>query len=112
QRSAVPLMAFGGVVMAAGLGLFGYEISQPWAEHTAAVAEAAKHHREAPEAPGLGTGSLGMFLALMGLVPFLAGSLRRRDVGLEVYTIGESPEANFKINGAALPDPGASPLVS
>lgn len=112
QRSAVPLMAFGGVVMAAGLGLFGYEISQPWAEHTAAVAEAAKHHREAPEAPGLGTGSLGMFLALMGLVPFLAGSLRRRDVGLEVYTIGESPEANFKINGAALPNPGASPLVS
>jgi hypothetical protein len=111
-RPAMPLMVLGGVVMASGIGLFGYEVAQPWQEHQAAVAEAHKHHAEAPEAPGLGTGSLGMFLAMFGLVPFLAGNLRRRDVGLDVYTIGESSEANFRVSGASLPDPSASPLVS
>jgi hypothetical protein len=112
KRSALPLMAFGGVMMVGGLGLFGYEVAQPWDEYSTAVAEAQQHHREAPPAPGLGTGSLGMFLALLGLVPFLAGSLRRRDVALEAYTIGEGSEANFKVPGSELPNPAATPLVS
>ncbi|WP_258183116.1 AgmX/PglI C-terminal domain-containing protein [Enhygromyxa salina] len=111
-RSALPLMAFGGVMMASGLGLFGYEVSQPWDEYNAQVAEAHQHHREAPPAPGLGTGSFGMLLALLGLVPFLGGSLRRRDTGLEAYTIGEGTEANFKVSGDALPNPAATPLVA
>ncbi|WP_146662430.1 AgmX/PglI C-terminal domain-containing protein [Enhygromyxa salina] len=112
RRTVLPLMAFGGVLMAGGLGLFGYEVSQPWEQHNAAVAEAQKRHAEAPPAPGLGTGSLGMMLALLGVVPFLGGALRRRDVGLDIFTIGEGSEANFKVTGDGLQDPAASPLIS
>jgi hypothetical protein len=111
KASAVPLLAFGGVLMAGGLGLFGYEISQPWDEYTVAVAEAQKLHRELPEAPGLGTGSLGLLLALLGIVPFLAGSLRLREQPLDAYTIGESDAANFKVSGALLQNPAATALV-
>jgi hypothetical protein len=111
KRSAMPLLALGGVLMAGGLGLFGYEVAQPWDEHGAAVAEAAKMRREAPEAPGLGTGSLGMVLALLGVVPFLAGNLRLREQPLTAYTIGEGREADFHISGATLPNPAATPLV-
>ena len=111
RASAIPLLGLGGVLFAGGLGLFGYEVAQPWAEHTAAVAEAQSLHRELPQAPGLGTGSLGLLLAFMGLVPFLAGSLRLREQPLEAYTIGESSEASFKVSGASLPNPAATPLV-
>ena len=111
KRSAMPLIALGGVLMAGGLGLFGYEVSQPWDEYAVELAEAQAHHREAPPAPGLGTGSLGMMLALLGLVPFLAGTMRLREESLEAYTIGESPEASFRVSGESLSDPGASPLV-
>lgn len=111
KRSAMPLLGLGGVLMAGGLGLFGYEVAQPWDEYTVAVAEAQKHHRELPEAPGLGTGSLGMLLALLGVVPFLAGALRLREQPLARYTIGEGNEANFKVSGATLPNPAATPLV-
>jgi pSer/pThr/pTyr-binding forkhead associated (FHA) protein len=112
RNSSVPLMAFGGMLMLGGLGLFGYEISQPWEQYNAEVTEAQKLRREAPPAPGLGTGSLGMFLALLGLVPFVAGGMRRREVGLDAYLIGEGNEANFKVRGADLPDPAATALVS
>lgn len=111
RATALPLLGLGGVLVAGGLGLFGYEVSQPWTEHTAAVAEAQSLHRELPQAPGLGTGSLGLLLALMGLVPFLAGSLRLREQPLEAYTIGEGNEASFKVSGATLPNPAATPLV-
>ncbi|MFO7566611.1 MAG: AgmX/PglI C-terminal domain-containing protein [Enhygromyxa sp.] len=111
KRSAVPLLALGGVLMAGGLGLFGYEVAQPWDEYTVAVAEAQKFHREAPEAPGLQTGSLGLVLALLGLVPLLAGGLRLREQPLDAYLIGEGDEAHFKVSGANLQDPGATPLV-
>lgn len=33
------------------------------------------------------------------------------DQDSSAYTVGEAPEASFKLNGAALPDPGATPLV-
>jgi hypothetical protein len=112
KRSATPLLALGGLLMAGGIGLFGYEVAQPWEQYTLDLAEAQKHHREAPEAPGLGTGSLGLLLALMGIVPFLAGSMRLRDESLERYTIGESDEAHFKVSGQALPNPAATPLVT
>jgi hypothetical protein len=110
--SSIPMMAFGGALMLGGLGLFGYEVSQPWAQHNADVAEAQKLRQEAPAAPGLGTGSLGMFLALLGLVPFVAGGMRRRDTGLDAYRIGEGSEANFKVRAQDLPDPAATALVS
>jgi hypothetical protein len=112
RSSSLPLMAFGGALMLGGLGLFGYEVSQPWEQYNKDVTEAQKLRREAPPAPGLGTGSLGMLLALLGLVPFVAGGMRRRDTGLEAYLIGEGPEANFKVRGADLPNPAATALVS
>jgi pSer/pThr/pTyr-binding forkhead associated (FHA) protein len=111
KRSAAPLLGLGGALLVGGLGLFAYEVSQPWEAYTAELAEAHKHHREAPEAPGLGTGSLGLMLALLGLVPGLAGGLRLRDEGLEAYTIGEGEAARFKLSGADLPDPAATALV-
>lgn len=111
KRSAVPLLVFGGVLLAGGVGLFGHEVAQPWDEYTIALAEAQKHHRELPAAPGHGTGSLGLLLGLMGIVPLLAGSLRLREQPLASYTIGEGNEANFKIDGAALPNPAATALV-
>jgi pSer/pThr/pTyr-binding forkhead associated (FHA) protein len=112
RNSSLPMMAFGGALMLGGLGLFGYEVSQPWEAYNAEVTEAQKLRREAPPAPGLGTGSLGMFLALLGLVPFVAGGMRRRETGLDAYLIGEGTEANFKVRGADLPDPAATALVS
>jgi hypothetical protein len=111
KRSAMPLLALGGVLMAGGLALFGYEVAQPWAEYNTAVVEAQQLRRELPEAPGLGTGSLGMVLALLGIVPFVAGGLRLREQPLTAYTIGESREANFTMSGATLPNPAATPLV-
>ncbi|MCA9702205.1 MAG: FHA domain-containing protein, partial [Myxococcales bacterium] len=71
KRSATPLMALGGVLLAGGLGLFTYEVAQPWEAYSQALVEANQAHAEAPAKPGFGTGSLGMFLALMGLVPFV-----------------------------------------
>lgn len=112
KNSSIPLMAFGGALMLGGLGLFGYEVSQPWEAYNAEVVEAQKLRHEAPPAPGLGTGSLGMLLALLGLVPFVAGAMRRRETGLDAYLIGEGTEANFKVRGADLPDPAATALVS
>jgi pSer/pThr/pTyr-binding forkhead associated (FHA) protein len=112
RNSSMPMMALGGALMLGGLGLFGYEVSQPWAQYNADVAEAQKLRQEAPAAPGLGTGSLGMLIALLGLVPFVAGGMRRREVGLDAYLIGEGSEANFKVRGADLPDPAATALVS
>lgn len=112
RSSSLPLMAFGGALMLGGIGLFGYEVAQPWDEYSSAVAEAQKLRREAPPAPGLGTGSLGMLLALLGLVPFVAGGMRRREMGLDAYLIGEGDEANFKVRGGDLPNPAASALVS
>ncbi|NVB41743.1 AgmX/PglI C-terminal domain-containing protein [Pseudenhygromyxa sp. WMMC2535] len=112
KRSALPLLGLGGVLMAGGLGLFAYEVSQPWESYSRELAEATQQHAEAPEAPGLGTGALGLGLALLGLVPFVAGSMRRREQGLDCFAIGESPAANFKVSGHGLPDPGATALVS
>lgn len=111
KRSAIPLMALGGMLLAGGVGLFGFEVSQPWDDYKREVASANARHAEAPPAPGLGTGALGMGLALLGLIPFVAGGLRLRDESMEVFSIGEGGDATFKVNGADLPDPGATPLV-
>ncbi|MFV8756663.1 AgmX/PglI C-terminal domain-containing protein [Nannocystaceae bacterium ST9] len=111
KRSAMPLLALGGLLFAGGLGLFGYEVAQPWQEYSKVRVEAQQAHAVVPEAPGLGTGGLGLGLALLGLIPFMAGALRMREDVLDVYTIGESPAASFKVAGHDLPDAGATPLV-
>ncbi len=111
KRSALPLLGLGGLLFVGGLGLFGYEVAQPWQDYTAARVAAQQAHAEAPAAPGLGTGGIGLGLALLGLVPFIAGALRMRDEVLDAYTIGESPAANFKVSGHNLPNAGATPLV-
>ncbi len=111
KRSALPLLGLGGLLFAGGLGLFGFEVAQPWQDYSAARVEAQKAHAEQPQAPGFGTGGLGLGLALLGLVPFMAGALRMREDVLDVYTIGESPAASFKVAGHDLPNAGATPLV-
>ncbi len=111
KRSALPLLGLGGVLMLGGLGLFGYEVAQPWTEYSREAVEAQQARREVPPAPGLGTGGLGLALALLGLVPFVAGALRLRDESLDAYMIGEGPEARFKLAGNGLPSADATPLV-
>lgn len=110
-RSAAPLLGLGALLFVGGASLFGYEVAQPWQEYTQARIEAEQAHAERPEAPGLGTGGLGLGLALLGLVPFMAGALRMRDEVLDAYTIGESPAASFKVAGRDLPNPDAMPIV-
>lgn len=111
RRSAIPLLAVGGLFVVGGLGLFGYEVAQPWEAYAAERVAAQQAQAEAPEAPGLGTGSLGMVLALLGLVPLVAGGLRLRDQPLDAYSIGESGQASFKVSGDGLSDPAAMPIV-
>ncbi len=111
KRSAAPLLGLGALLLVGGLGLFGYEVAQPWQEYTQARIAAEQAHAARPEAPGLGTGGLGLGLALLGLVPFMAGSLRMRDESLDAYTIGESPAASFKVAGRELPNADLMPIV-
>ena len=104
-------MVAGSLALLSGLGLFAYEVAQPWDEYATASAEAAMNHAEAPEKPGLGTGALGAGLALLGLVPFVIGGMRLREETLEAYSIGEGPEARLTLDGSGLPDPAGMDLI-
>jgi hypothetical protein len=106
------LLALGGLMLLAGAGVVGHEVSQDWAAHQEASAQAVAAGRPAPEAPGLGLGGFGMALALMGLVPLGFGLVRRHDVGLDRYTLGEGHDATFPVAAEGLPDGEAFPLVS
>jgi TonB family protein len=112
RQQAPALLALGGLMLLAGASIVGHEVSQDWEGHEAARAEAAAVGRAAPPAPGTGLGGLGMGLALLGLVPLGLGAVRRSDVGLERYTVGEGHDASFHVAADGLPDGEAFPLVS
>jgi hypothetical protein len=116
RKRAGILAGLGLAAMAGGLGLFAYESAQPWEAWSQAALEAQASGATLPEKPGLGTGGLGMGLALLGLVPFLFGFTRFREdettsYGRDSYEIGESPDARMTVNGAGLPSAGNFPLV-
>jgi len=111
RRQAPAWMALGGLMLLAGAGIMGNEISQDWEGYQQERAEALVVGRAAPEAPGSGLGGLALGLALMGLVPFGLGVVRRGDVGLDRYTLGESHDATFHVPADGLPGGETFPLV-
>ncbi len=112
RRSQAPAwLAIGGGMMLAGLGLFGYEVSQDWEGYNQSVVAAQVDGSVAPEEPGAGLGGLGVALALLGLVPFGLGSVRMGDSARRDFTIGEGHDASFHVPTAGLPNPAGFPLV-
>lgn len=112
RQQAPAFLALGGLMLLAGVGIVANEVSQDWEGHQEASAQALAAGRPAPQEPGLGLGGLGMGLALLGLVPFGLGVVRRSDVGLDRYTVGEGHDATFHAAADGLPDGEAFPLVS
>ena len=112
RRSQAPAwLALGGGLMLAGLGLFGYEVSQDWEGYNDQVIAAQVDGSVAPDKPGTGLGGFGVALALLGLVPFGLGTVRMGDVVRRDFTIGEGHDASFHVPTAGLPDPSGFPLV-
>jgi hypothetical protein len=111
KASAPIFMAAGGLMILGGLGLFGYEVTQPWEQYTEDARKAAQAKKPLPEKPGAGTGALGLALALLGLVPFVAGAMRLSEKTVTDYTIGEGHDAVFHVPPHGLPDNVAFPLV-
>jgi len=112
RRSRAPAwLALGGGLMLAGLGLFGYEVSQDWEGYDEQVVAAQVDGSITPERPGAGLGGFGVALALLGLVPFGLGTVRMGDAVRRDFTIGEGHDASFHVPTAGLPDPSGFPLV-
>ena len=112
RKAAAPiLITLGGLMIVSGLGLFGYEVSQDWESYTKAEREARQAKKEGPDKPGLKTGPLGLGLALLGLVPFVAGAMRLSEKTVVDYTIGEGHDAIFHVPPQGLPQAAAFPLV-
>ena len=112
QKKTAPLwMAAGGLLIVAGVGVFGYEASQDWEAYKEQVQEAHEFGKPLPSRPGTGLGGLGVALALLGLVPMGIGLVRFQDRELLNYTIGEGHDATFHVPTAGLPDNVAFPLV-
>ncbi len=112
RRSRARLfLGLGGLTLVGGLGLFAYETAQPWEAWGEARAEAMAQGEAEPEKPGLGTGAMGLGLALFGLVPFMAGLGRREDEAIDVYSVGESPEARLTMSAEGLDRSGLHALV-
>jgi hypothetical protein len=111
RRSAPVLMGLGTVMLLGGLGLFGFEVNQPWETYNAELRAAKQAKKPEPPKPGAGTGALGLGLALLGLVPFVAGALRLGERFINDYTIGEGHDAVFHVPPHGLPDAVAFPLV-
>jgi TonB family protein len=112
RRQAPAFLALGGLMLLAGAGIMAHEVSQDWAGHQEASTQALAAGRPAPQAPGMGLGGLGMSLALLGLVPLGLGAMRRQDIGLDRYTLGEGHDASFPTAAEGLPEGDAFPLVS
>lgn len=97
-------LALGGLMLLAGAGIVASEVARDWDGYRAARERSAAAGLPAPAAPGHGLGGLGFGLALLGLVPFGVGVVRRHDGGLDRYTLGETPEASFPVSAATLPN--------
>jgi hypothetical protein len=112
RKAIAPVfMVFGGLLMIGGIGLFGYEVNQPWQDYSEEARKAKQAKKEEPPKPGLGTGSLGLNLILLGLIPMVAGALRLGEKTVIDYTIGEGHHAVFHVPPHGLPDTVAFPLV-
>jgi TonB family protein len=111
KASAPPLLALGGILILGGLGLHMFEASQDWATYTKAEGKAKREGTMLPKKPGYGTGGVGFGIALIGIIPFVAGALRLRERVVANYTIGEGHHAVFHVPTAGLPDSVAFPLV-
>jgi TonB family protein len=111
KASAPVFMALGGLMILGGLGLFGYEVTREWETYAEEARKAKQSKKEEPPKPGLGTGPLGLGLALLGLVPFVAGGMRLSEKTVTDYTIGEGHDAVFHVPPHGLPDSVAFPLV-
>lgn len=108
---AWPWIAAGLALSAAGLGLFGAELSQDWEGHWASTRAAAVAELPAPTEPGLGLGGFALSLALLGLIPLGVGLRRRADRPARSFTIGEAAAVSVTVPGEGLPDPDAFTLV-
>jgi TonB family protein len=111
KATAPVFMAFGGLMILGGLGLFAYEVTQPWEQYAEEARKAKQSRKEEPPKPGAGTGPIGLALALLGLVPFVAGGMRLSEKTVTNYTIGEGHDAVFHVPPHGLPDAVAFPLV-
>ncbi|MCA9684336.1 MAG: AgmX/PglI C-terminal domain-containing protein [Myxococcales bacterium] len=111
KAMAPVLIGVGGVLMLAGLGLFAYEVNQPWEDYSSELRAAKQAKKPDPPKPGAGTGALGIMLALMGTIPMVAGAMRLGEKSVIDYTIGEGHNAVFHVPPHGLPDAVAFPLV-
>ncbi|MEZ4380288.1 MAG: AgmX/PglI C-terminal domain-containing protein [Nannocystaceae bacterium] len=112
RKKQAPLwLGIGGVMMVAGMALFGYEVSQDWEGYNAAKIEASTTGGIMPTKPGTGLGGVGVALALLGLIPFGVGMSRMGDFAPRDFTIGEGHTASFHVPPQGLPSPAGFPLV-
>ncbi|NVB37839.1 TonB family protein [Pseudenhygromyxa sp. WMMC2535] len=111
KASAPIFMGIGGIMLVGGLALFGYEVTQDWESYSNELREAKQAKMTEPTKPGAGTGALGLGLALLGMIPFVAGAMRLSEKTVVDYTIGEGHNAVFHVPPQGLPDSVAFPLV-
>jgi TonB family protein len=95
RTHAPALMLAGAMIFLGGAAMFAHDVTQDWAGHQAATADAAARGLQAPDPVGTGLGGLGIGLALCGLVPFAFGAIRRNERPRSTYSIGEAPGAAF-----------------
>ncbi len=111
KTQAPAFLLLGGAIVLAGAGLFAYDASQDWGQYQDSAKAAVDSGQPRPDAPGTGFAGFGVALALLGLVPFSFGVIRKGDAGLRSYTLGEGHHASFQTSAAGLPDSVAFPLV-
>ncbi|EDM74364.1 FHA/TonB domain protein [Plesiocystis pacifica SIR-1] len=111
KKTAPIFMAVGGLMLVSGLALFGMEVTQDWETYSQELREARQAKKPEPQKPGYGTNALGLGLALLGLIPFVAGAMRMGERSVIDYTIGEGHGAVFHVPPHGLPDKIAFPLV-
>jgi TonB family protein len=99
------LLGLGGLLLVAGAACFLADVRQDWDAHALAVRTAHERGDVRPSRPGPGFGGPGAALALLGLVPFVLGAVRRGDPQRREFTIGEAHDASFQVATPDLPGP-------
>ena len=96
-RSSRGLIGVGVAMLLFGALALGEALRHDWRAHADAAATARARGELRVDSPGLGLAGLGAALLLLGVVPLVAGLLRRRGGGDCV--IGESHAASFVVAG-------------
>jgi hypothetical protein len=96
-RSSRGLIGVGVAMLLFGALALGEALRHDWRAHAEAAATARARGEPRMESPGLGLAGLGAALLLLGVVPLVAGLLRRR--GGRDCVIGESHDASFVVTG-------------